>query len=608
MMDHHFCQHRASACLLIFTAFSENYTLHTSTPTALVFVVFVFLFVLDISISLAASSYQADIPLPRLSRLLYFYCGLLLWNKIDLYGKVTVETVSVSPDIRRGTANCDPSSTFEPAHNMVLPVLHRSLVRPRWKQAVATHLPLSSFVDDAQYYSTSRSRLVKKKPTSGTGLADPLPPSAASYSIHDLYHSNMIGRIRTSGGRLPELRDRAGVTIVVPGRVRRVTRTIKGSNEDDDNRDDGTTTTTWITVTALPQLHLMAWLDARQYFQSCRKSSANSSAAPSDLGATTWSGTAAAQLLQRGRQDLVRLLRTHVHRTSGIASTATTKPETAATPGSILTVHAPSASSPVLSSSAVSSSSLPPSSPNRPRRRPLQYVLHGHGIPLQLLQYCIDFAQQVLSHNDDNDETLYCTLTSVPQAPTTAAVDWTRTTWVRRLRRRHESGLEESSTTTTLRIQPPLWSSENNSIAEFQEHDWLLYWTVMQRLAWHLSVVLPPPRDESAIRLDAQGLLAEPALRLHQWKASFCRGLLVDPSLLPIPPMESSTTESSTPRPVLIVEWNPRTEVPPSLPLSGVWSPPPPGHVAIRLQGAPSSRKRPVTLCFDAAFGYQNEA
>jgi hypothetical protein len=484
---------------------------------------------------------------------------------------------------------------------MVLPALHRSLVRPRWKQAVAGHFCLGSSCDDVRYYSASRPRLVKKKPAS-TGV---LPLSAASYSIHDLYHSNMIGRIRTSGGRLPELRDRAGVTIVVPGRVRRVTRTIKGSNEDDDNRDDGTTTTTWITVTALPQLHLMAWLDARQYFQSCRKSSANSATAPSDLGATTWSGTAAAQLLQRGRQDLVRLLRTHVHRTSGIASTA--KPETTATPGSILTVHAPSTSAPMLSSSAVSSSSLPPPSPNRPRRRPLQYVLHGHGIPLQLLQYCIDFAQQVLSHNDDNDETLYCTLASVPQAPTTAAVNWTHTTWVRRLRR-HETGLEESSTTTTLRIQPPLWSSENNSTAEFQEHDWLLYWTVMQRLAWHLSVVLPPPRDESAIRLDAQGLLAEPALRLHQWKASFCRGLLVDPSLLPIPPMESSTTESSTPRPVLIVEWNPLTDLNAASLSPGVWSPSPPGHVAIRLQGAPSSSKRPVTLCFDAAFGYQNEA
>jgi hypothetical protein len=195
------------------------------------------------------------------------------------------------------------------------------------------------------------------------------------------------------------------------------------------------------------------------------------------------------------------------------------------------------------------------------KQRPKSYLLTGHGIPQQLLQNHLNLADSLLKSRQAR-------LLSFNNSFGHLSFDI--------LRIRSREGINAHSA----------WPSEN-----FDEtKDMELYLTVMNRLANHLSECLkweyPPAADPMRDDDDFTPTTIRTLPRPHRWNVDILRG-----SVFP------GMHEEPTP----IVEWTPR---------EGLLAP---GHVCIRLQGAPNDtgeslrrkRKSPVTLVFDACYRNQ---
>jgi hypothetical protein len=195
------------------------------------------------------------------------------------------------------------------------------------------------------------------------------------------------------------------------------------------------------------------------------------------------------------------------------------------------------------------------------KRRPKSYLLTGHGIPQQLLQSHLNLADSMLrSHQNAR-------LLSFNNSFGHLSFDL--------LRIRAKDGTNAHSA----------WPARNVD----ETMDMELYLTVMNRLANHLSECLQWEYPQSADPVDDDDFTPTTIRTLprpHRWNVDILRGSV-------FPGME----EEPTP----IVEWTPR---------EGLLAP---GHVCIRLQGAPNytgeslrrKKKSPVTLVFDACYRNQ---
>ena len=192
-------------------------------------------------------------------------------------------------------------------------------------------------------------------------------------------------------------------------------------------------------------------------------------------------------------------------------------------------------------------------------RRPSSYLLKGHGIPEQLLQNHLNLADTLLrTHRNAR-------LLSFNNTTGDLSFD------VLRIRARDGGNTHAS------------W--DQDSIDECIDME--LYLTVMNRLANHLSECLnwnnPPPVACDLENDDFTPTPMRTSPRPRRWNVDILRGSV-------FPNMEEELTP--------IIEWTPR---------EGSLAP---GHVCIRLQGAPNytgeslrrKKKSPVTLVFDACY------
>ena len=245
--------------------------------------------------------------------------------------------------------------------------------------------------------------------------------------------------------------------------------------------------------------------------------------------ATSLSGTEAARRLQRGKQELVSVLQRDI-------------------------LSRPAASSP---SWTGSSSSIVP---------PPYYVLQGHGVPSQLLQAHIDFADSLLKR---------CQASQCSFSNAALQVDWLR---IRRY----------TDNDNHVEAWPAAATSQRRNDVDLT-HDMNLYLTVMDRIARALGLILPPSmiaqptrsslstpaRDEydnewtvsprSSVSASSWSPGGTSGAYLKHWRAEFLRGKSVPQEWLP-----------DAQDPVPLVEWTP---------LTGMAAP---GRVTIRLQGYPS--------------------
>lgn len=394
-----------------------------------------------------------------------------------------------------------------------------------------------------------------------------------------------------------EITDSSGKTIWVPSM-----RLVK-----DDTRPISPTqplqgiaaTTTKTKKKTLPQIYAMAWLDPTVY---CRE------------GGQSLAGTDAARKLLRGKRDLMELLGHAVYNPTkfissslGPTTTSTTTTATGTTDG-ITNLE---------SSSTTTTNYNQHQQQQQQQSRNLSFVLHGHGIPPQMLQHIVDFAASLLtqliasqvSFKQFNVSQHY---NSVAASDAVRDIEWVQV-------RHAETGENQA-------VPWPPSLNNNNQVQEEQHHwrdDLQLYWTAMNRIATRLglAVLSKKPRDiannESSLQSDAPNnnsnasnvsnpfstvtsclslpiaasnysLLKTPP---HHWKVNFSRQRHFSPHQLP--GLQSV--------PALVMEW---------VPLEGVAAP---GHVCIRLQGLSSSaaycsdndsniEPMTVSLSFDASF------
>lgn len=217
------------------------------------------------------------------------------------------------------------------------------------------------------------------------------------------------------------------------------------------------------------------------------------------------------------------------------------------------------------------------------KARPRSYAMVGHGVPSQLLQNHIDMADSLLSNSEQAAECSFHNFHGDLQ------FDWMRV--------RSRDGTNKAV------AWPPAISKLDES--ELQ-HQMDLYLAVMNRLVSTLGLVLtekkndssesslpdtPDENDDFVAVSSSSSSLAAP----RHWNAEILRGAAYPQHLLPTPEGYEG--------PLPIVEWNPR---------KGSAAP---GYVNIRLQGtaaAPAKglrrkKREPVTLLFDACFGFTDD-
>lgn len=224
---------------------------------------------------------------------------------------------------------------------------------------------------------------------------------------------------------------------------------------------------------------------------------------------------------------------------------------------------------------------------------PSSFVLQGHGVPPQLLQYHVDLADYLLRRcaADECSFSSKHLVESTDQQP--QSIGWIRV--------RKGSGNEG-------RPWPLNDPSEWHTAMQ-------LYLTVMKRLASTLSVVLPPSRQANDIKStttvdDYDNVFTSSSASkssLHHWNVEMTRGMAFPPDWFHHGPggVPSDQLQSTVSPP--IIEWTP---------LQGRFAP---GNVSIRLQGYPTlgdasakfpasatgrrlRRRQAVSLCFDAGF------
>jgi hypothetical protein len=336
----------------------------------------------------------------------------------------------------------------------------------------------------------------------------------------------------------------------------------------------------------LPVVNASALLDKQAY---CVQS-ANA--------ATSLSGTDAALRLHKGRQELIGVIRREIlsqqqsPRAGGRDAASPSGPSMSPPP------PLPSTAGPAASASTA--------------RPPPYYVLQGHGVPHQLLQAHIDFADSLLRKCVASDVSFSNSALKVDFVRKRRAADnsskvlpWSAvassggtTTTSSSSAAQAASGGDLGSAGVESKVK---WAADGRE--ETFTQDMQLYLTVMNRIANALGLILPPSSkrrggasrdgpsspapplvDEydnewtemkpSAFVPSSEGNgLVESATNgavLKHWHAEFLRGRSVPPEWVP-----SSELAMKHPQP--LVEWTP---------LTGMAAP---GRVTIRLQGYPTS-------------------